>query len=225
VIQGYAAALREDSLTAEERKEYAGTIVESTQKLTTLISNILKLNKLENQEIMPEAKNFDLGEQLRRCALAFEERWERKNIIFDADLEEGISLYGDENMLEIAWNNLISNAVKFTPDGGSIQITLKMEKSASQKERAVVTVSDSGCGMDGQTIMRIFDKFYQGDTSHAQEGNGLGLALARRAVELSGGTITVESDPGKGSAFRVCLTLISPPPCEESTGLNQIDGL
>jgi signal transduction histidine kinase len=208
VIQSYAGALQSDTLAPEERKEYAEIIVESTQKLTTLVSGILKLNKLENQEILAEAEPFDLAEQLRRCAIAFEELWERKNITFDADLEEGVSVCGDERALEIVWNNLFSNAVKFTPDNGSILITLTTEKSGSQKERAAVTVKDSGPGMDSQTMKRIFDKFYQGDTSHAQEGNGLGLALARRAVELSGGSIAVESEPGKGAVFTVRLKTV-----------------
>ena len=199
VIQGYAAALQNEALSANERREYATTILEATGKLSALVSNILKLNKLENQEIMPEAQPFSLDEQLRRCAVSFEEVWERKNITFDAELDETTVCY-DESMLEIVWNNLLSNAIKFTNPGGSIMVRLKNRDGG-----AVVLVSDSGCGMDEATQKRIFDKFYQGDTSHAQEGNGLGLALAKKIIELIDGTITVESSPGQGAVFMVRL--------------------
>jgi signal transduction histidine kinase len=201
VIQGYAAALQNDALSADERREYTKTIVDASQKLSTLISNILKLNKLENQEIIPEFQVFDLGEQLRRCAVAFEELWERKNITFAAELDE-ITVGYDEDMLEIVWNNLLSNAIKFTGDGGRISLTLK-----AQNGFAVVVIQDSGCGMDEETKKHIFDKFYQGDTSHSQEGNGLGLALVKKVVETLGGSITVESVLGRGSTFTVYLRI------------------
>ncbi|MDR2784952.1 MAG: HAMP domain-containing histidine kinase [Treponema sp.] len=204
VIQNCALALQNGDLPVDRRREYTQTILEAAQKLSALTSNILKLNKLENQEIIPESGAFDLGEQLRRCALAFEELWERKNIAFDADLDE-LLVPCDETILEIVWNNLLSNAVKFTPPGGVIALTAKAENGL-----AVVTVKNSGPGMDRETKNRIFDKFYQGDTSHAQEGNGLGLALVKRAVELLGGTVTVDSEPGQGSVFTVQLKL--PPP-------------
>jgi signal transduction histidine kinase len=208
VIRNYASVLQNDALPAGLRREYIQTILEATQRLSALTSNILKLNKLENQEIIPESGAYNLGEQLRRCALAFEESWERKNIVFDADLDELIVPY-DETILEIVWNNLLSNAVKFTPPGGAIVLAAKAEKGM-----AVVTVKDSGPGMDRETQKRIFDTFYQGDTSHAQEGNGLGLALVKRAVELLGGKVTVESAPGKGSVFTVRLKM--PPPTESA---------
>jgi signal transduction histidine kinase len=201
VIQSYAAALPEDTLQAEKRKEYAQTIVEATHKLTELITNILKLNKLENQGIIPEGKPFNLGEQLRRCAVNFEELWEQKNIRFEADLEEINASY-DENMLEIVWNNLLSNAVKFTNPGGSIYLCLK-----AQNNTAAVSIRDTGLGIAEAAQKRIFDKFYQGDTSHSGEGNGLGLALVKKTVDLLGGTITVESSPGQGSTFTVYLKI------------------
>jgi signal transduction histidine kinase len=199
VIQGYAAALQNDALSVGERRDYVQTIVESSQKLSGLVSNILKLNKLENQEIIPESRPYNLSEQLRRCALGFEELWERKNISFDADLDE-ITIVHDENMLEIVWNNLLSNAIKFTDSGGSISLMLK-----TQENFAVIAVQDSGCGMDAETKKHIFDKFYQGDTSHSREGNGLGLAMVKKIIELQGGSISVESAPGQGSTFTVCL--------------------
>jgi signal transduction histidine kinase len=201
VIQSYAAVLHNDELSASERHDYCNTIVEATQKLSTLVNNILKLNKLENQEILPKAHPIELGEQIRRCAVIYEELWEHKNISFDAELEEVTVCY-DENMLEIIWNNLISNAIKFTRPHGSIFIQLK-----TQDNYAYVSVSDTGCGMSEETQKRVFDKFYQGDTSHSQEGNGLGLALVKRTVDLMCGTINVESQPEQGSRFTVCLKI------------------
>jgi light-regulated signal transduction histidine kinase (bacteriophytochrome) len=167
VIQNYATTLQDDTLGPEERREYVKTIIASSQKLSALVSNILKLNKLENQKIEPAALPFDVSEQLRRCVLPFEELWERKNITIEATLDE-ITVCYDESMLEIVWDNLISNAVKFTAPGGSISLTLK--KLAGF---AVVRISDSGCGMDEETQKHIFDKFYQGDSSHSREGNGI----------------------------------------------------
>jgi signal transduction histidine kinase len=201
VIQGYAAALQSDTLTAAERRDYAKTIMDATQKLSALVTNILKLNKLENQGIIPEAASFDLGEQLRRCALAFEDLWEEKGITFDADLDE-IAVNYDESMLEIIWNNLLSNAVKFTKPGGLIALSLK-----KVDDHAVVTVRDNGCGMDAETAKHIFDKFYQGDTSHSGEGNGLGLAMVKKVIEITGGEIGVDSEPGQGTTFIVRLKM------------------
>ena len=201
IIQNYAVAMQGSNLSADERNDYCNTIVEASQKLSTLVSNILKLNKLENQEILPEIHSFDLSEQLRRCAVAFEDLWEGKSINFDVELEECIVSY-NENMLEIVWNNLISNAIKFTNPGGSIFVKLKSENG-----HALISISDTGCGMDDNTQKRVFDKFYQGDSSHAQEGNGLGLALVKRTVTLLGGTITVESQLGEGSNFTVSLKM------------------
>jgi signal transduction histidine kinase len=197
VIQGYAAALQNDTLTVEERRDYAKTIMDATQKLSVLVTNILKLNKLENQEIVPEAAPYDLSEQLRRCALTLEDLWERKNISFTADLEE-VTVKYDARMLELVWNNLLSNAVKFTESGGAIELTLK-----TQDGFVLIGVKDSGCGMDEKTVTHIFDKFYQGDSSHSQEGNGLGLALVKKVVEITGGEISVDSTPGQGTMFTV----------------------
>ncbi|MDR1286092.1 MAG: HAMP domain-containing histidine kinase [Treponema sp.] len=199
VIQNYATALQGETLEPEERNECIKTIITSAQKLSTLVSNILTLNKLEHQEIPASALPFDVSEQLRRCALAFEDLWERKNITFDADLEELTVCY-DEGMLEIIWNNLIANAIKFTAPGGAIMLTLKKSKGF-----AVVEIRDSGCGMDEETQKHIFDKFYQGDSSHSQEGNGLGLALVKKALDISGAKISVTSKAGEGSVFTVRL--------------------
>ncbi|MFP3041751.1 HAMP domain-containing histidine kinase [Treponema primitia] len=202
VIQSYATALQNEKLEPEERHEYIKTIVSSSQKLSTLVSNILKLNKLENQKILPAASCYVLSEQLRRCALALEDLWEQKNINFEADLDE-ITVSYDENMLEIVWNNLIANAIKFTAPGGTIAMSLKKAAGGF----AWVQITDSGCGMDEETQKRIFDKFYQGDSSHSQEGNGLGLALVKKVIDMTGAEITVISRVGEGTTFTVCLKI------------------
>ena len=201
VIQNYALILQNEALRPMERREYATTIVTASQKLSALVSNILKLNKLENQEIIPESAPYNLSEQLRRCALAFEDLWERKNIAFDADLDE-LTVSYDESMLEIVWNNLIANAIKFTAPGGSISLTLKKMTGF-----AVVRVIDSGCGIDEETQKHIFDKFYQGDLSHSQEGNGLGLALVKKVIDIIGAKISVTSKAGEGTTFTVRLKI------------------
>ncbi|MBR5560920.1 MAG: HAMP domain-containing histidine kinase [Clostridia bacterium] len=200
VIRSYASALQRENLSQEQRREYAATIASASESLSTLISNILRLNKLENQETVPHAAPYDLTRQLCDCALAHEEQWENKQIDFDAQLEERVMIMADESMLEIAFNNLIANAIKFTEPGG--RIVLRQEVSGDD---VVVTVSDTGCGMSEETMKHIFDKFYQGDTSHSGEGNGLGLSLARRVLQISGGSISVRSAPGEGAEFIVRL--------------------
>lgn len=202
VIQSYASALQSSRLSDGERREYAHTIVTASQKLSTLVTNILQLNKLENQEIVSGAAVYDVCEQLRQCALTFEEQWERKGITFSAEIEDEALVCLDENMTEIVWNNLLSNAIKFTEAGGTVTL-----RQVRQNGYAVVTVGDTGCGMDADTGRHIFDKFYQGDTSHAQQGNGLGLALVKRVIDIAEGGITVDSEPGAGSTFTVRLPL------------------
>lgn len=199
VISNYAAALKSETLSADERKKYAQTIVEASARLSALTVNILKLNKLENQQIKPEYQSVRLDEMLAECVIGFEDQIEEKAIELDCDLEE-ISLVTSPAYLEIVWNNLLSNAVKFTPEGGKISVNLKEEEG-----KAVVTVADTGCGISPEIGGRIFDKFYQGDTSHSGEGNGLGLALVKKVIDVLGGEISVESEQGKGSAFTVRL--------------------
>lgn len=200
VIQNYAAILRDPTLPAEQREEYARIISRTTRRLADLVSNILKLNKLENQQIFPEVRTFDLGEQLAECLLAYETAWENKNLELECDIAEDVLVEADPALLQIVWNNLFSNAIKFTPEGGKISLRLKTDGSWVS-----VSVSDTGCGMSKETGTHIFEKFYQGDTAHATQGNGLGLALVKRVVDITGGEITVASTPGKGSTFTVRL--------------------
>lgn len=200
VIHNNAELLNRDGLTEEQRRECAESISFSTRRLADLVMNMLKLNKLENQVIKPVPEPYDVCAQICECALQFEDIWEKKDITFEADLEDRAVIRANEGLLELVWTNLLSNAIKFTPEGGSVAIT-----QASDGKKITVCVSDTGCGMDDATMKRIFDKFYQGDTSHATQGNGLGLALVQRILELSEGTITVKSTPGRGTAFTVTL--------------------
>jgi len=203
VIRNYTTSLDNENLSAETRKEYIDTIVKATDNLTALISNILRLNKLENQEIDTPSEPYNLCVQLYDCALQFESLWEEKNIEFSVDVEDRAMITADKEMLEIVWNNLLSNALKYTEPGGSVTIT-----QTSEADSITVSISDTGCGMSEGTIKRIFDKFYQADTSHSGEGNGLGLALAYRIVEKSRGTLTVSSELGKGSTFTVTIPVM-----------------
>ena len=199
VIQNNAELLRMEELTDTQR-EYADTIYQSSRRLADLISNILKLNKLEKQTITPDIQVYDVCAQLAECALGYEETWEQKGLDFDADMEDRAEIVADPALMELVWNNLFSNAVKFTEPDGSIMLT-----ETSDENNVYVSVRDTGCGMSEETKKHIFEKFYQGDTSHAMAGNGLGLALALRVLQLNNFQIQVESAPGQGSTFTVVM--------------------
>lgn len=201
-IQNNAMLLQRKNISEEERQECADAIVESTRRLSDLISNMLKLNKLEKQTIVPKAEPYDLCEQLCECVIQFDGIMEKKEIEFEADLEDQAVIAADESLMELVWNNLLSNAIKFTPDGGSIVL-----HQHTDADGIIVSVSDTGCGMDSETQKKIFEKFYQGDTSHATEGNGLGLALVLRVLHLLDCQISVQSELGKGSVFTVHIPL------------------
>ena len=199
VIQNYAKTLQNENLSKEKKQEYLSVLLSQTQKLSTLITNILKLNKLENQKIVPEIEKFDLAELLRLTTLSFENLFEKKNIEIVCDIDE-TTIISSKSLLEIIFNNLISNAIKFTDNNGKITISLKQDQT-----HAIVKVSDTGCGISKEVGEHIFDKFYQGDTSHSNEGNGLGLALVKKVIDVIGGEISVESQVGVGSTFIIKL--------------------
>lgn len=206
VIQSNVELLQSVELTQEQQQECIEIIGQSTRRLSNLISNMLKLNKLEKQMIRPVPSVYDVCRQLCDCALQFEEVWEAKNIEFEVELEEEAFIEADDGLLEIVWNNLLSNAFKFTPNEGRVRILQSTEKDVVR-----ISVIDTGCGIDEETQKHIFDKFYQGDTSRSTEGNGLGLALVKRALELTDGTIQVFSEKEKGTIFVVELPVVPIP--------------
>ena len=198
VMQNYGTMLQQPGLSEENRIEYAKTITDSSRRLADMMTNILKLNRLENQQIYPQTTEYDLGEQLCECLLQYENVWEKSGIEIETEIEDGIRVKADAELLSLVWNNLFSNAFKFTESGGTVSLTL-----SATENHAVVRVKDTGCGMSPEVGAHIFEKFYQGDTSHATQGNGLGLALVKRVVDIMQGEISVESAKGVGTVFAV----------------------
>ncbi len=198
VIQNYGTLLQQPDLPEEKRMEYAKAVSDASRRLSDMMTNILKLNRLENQQIYPSIRQYDLGEQLCECLLQYESVWERKGIEIETSIAEGVQVMADAELLSLVWSNLFSNAFKFTERGGRVSLSL-----TSEDGYALVRVSDTGCGMTGEVGAHIFEKFYQGDTSRATEGNGLGLALVKRVIDIMEGEIAVESVKGKGTTFTV----------------------
>ncbi len=198
VMQNYGTLLQAPNLSDEKRFEYAKGVTDGARRMADMMTNILKLNRLENQQIYPKTEKFDLGEQLCECLLQYENVWEKSEIEIDTDLAEGVTVQADGELLCLVWNNLLSNAFKFTSAGGKVSVRLFADESY-----ATVQVSDTGCGMTAEVGSHIFEKFYQGDTSRATEGNGLGLALVKRVVDIFKGEISVESAVGAGTTFTV----------------------
>lgn len=199
VIQNYSQLLQQKDLGDEERIKYAKSLIQASKRLTELVTNMLKLNKLENQQIMTDFEDVKINAQLEELIVGYADIIEEKNIELEVDLQEA-TINSVAGYLEIVWANLLSNAIKFTESGGSIKVTAKQADG-----KAVVSISDSGCGMTPETGKRIFEKFYQGETSHTQEGNGLGLALVKKVIDKLGGSISVSSELGKGSTFTVTV--------------------
>ena len=198
VMQNYGTMLQQPELSEEKRMEYAKVVTDGSRRLADMMTNILKLNRLENQQIYPQAAEYDLEEQLCECLLQYENTWEQSNIEIETDIEENVRVNADAELLSLVWNNLFSNAFKFTEPGGTVSLTL-----STTEHHAIVKVKDTGCGMSPEVGSHIFEKFYQGDTSHATQGNGLGLALVKRVVDIMKGEISVESAKGVGTTFTV----------------------
>ena len=198
-IEGYASLLQDSQLTDEQKNAYIDKIIFNTRRLSDLVGNILLLSKVNNQTISLKASTFRLDEQVRQSILALESKCEKKEIEFDIDLDE-IEYTGYENLLSHVWLNLIDNAVKFSPQNGQIRIRLKQLAGS-----VTFSIWDNGLPIPEADIGRIFNKFYQGDNSHASEGNGLGLALVRKIVAAAHGTINVTSSEDAGTEFVVAL--------------------
>ena len=201
-IEGYATLLRSsEDLTAEQR-ECVEKIIFNTKRLSSLTSSILLLSKLENQEIPTNRSKFLVDEQIRQSVVALETQWERKNIELDVDLCEA-EYYGNELLMRHVWDNLISNAVKFSPENGIVRIHL-----AKKLGRIIFTVEDEGPGIPEESLRHVFDKFYQADSVHKQEGSGLGLALVEKILKLEKGAVTAENRENGGCRFTVTLRTI-----------------
>ena len=198
VMQNYGTLLQDPELPEEKRVEYAKAITDASRRLADMMTNILKLNRLENQQIYPNLTTFDLGEQLCESLLQYEATWERKNIEIETDIAEDVTVCADSELLMLVWNNLFSNAFKFTDNGGKVTLML-----TADERFATVRISDTGCGMNSEVGAHLFEKFYQGDTSRATQGNGLGLALVKRVVDITQSEIGVESAVGVGTTFTV----------------------
>ena len=200
-IKGFAEELKHDDLTPEQREEYLDIIIHESSRLSQLATNVLNLSRVEKQTILASRTRFDLTEQVRRCVLLFESKWELRRLNLNVELDE-VTLEGDEELLSQVWLNLIDNAVKFTPEGGCVDIRLQKGES-----NVLFSIRDDGYGISEEMQRHIFEKFYQGDISHAASGNGLGLSIARRVVTLHGGDIRCQSEEGAGTEFTVELPL------------------
>lgn len=200
VMQNYGTLLQAPELPDATRIEYANGVTDGSRRLADMVTNILKLSKLENQKIFPDAVEYDLSEQLCEALLQYESVWERDNIEIKTEIAEDVTIHADRELLALVWNNLLSNAFKFTSSGGTVSLSL-----TATEQYATVKVRDTGCGMSAETGAHIFEKFYQGDTSRATQGNGLGLALVKQVVDIMHGEIRVESTLGKGSTFTVII--------------------
>lgn len=198
-IQGFAKLLQDESLSPEDKREYTQIIIDETSRLTKLSSNILRLTKLENQTTIGKKNRFSIDEQIRKIILMLEPEWSKKNIDLDIDLED-VFYVGNEELMGQVWQNVINNAIKFTPEGGEIRVRLFRSDNG-----IVVKISDNGPSIPADKIEKIFEKFYQADHSRATEGNGLGLALVKRIIDLSGGHISVENLYEGGVCFNVEL--------------------
>ena len=198
-IEGYSTLLQGDENLSDEQKQYVDKIMFNTKRLSDLVGSILLLSKIENQPIHSNQTTFRLDEQVRQSIVALEPAWSKKDIEFDVEMDS-IEYTGNENMMHHIWDNLIGNAIKFNPECGLICIRL-----ARQNNDVVFTIEDSGPGISDEAKKHIFDKFYQGDSPHKDEGNGLGLALVKKILSVSNGEISVENIDGGGCRFTVVL--------------------
>ena len=198
-IEGYSTLLQGNENLSDEQRKYVEKILFNTKRLSTLVGSILLLSKIENQSMPANRTGYRLDEQIRQSIVALEPEWSKKDIEFDVDMDS-IEYIGNENMMRHVWDNLIGNAIKFNPEFGIIRIRL-----AGQNNDVVFTVEDSGPGIAEEEKKHIFDKFYQADSSHKEEGNGLGLALVKKILAVSNGEITADNIDSGGCRFTVVL--------------------
>lgn len=202
-LRGFAKILRHNTLTQEERDEYLDIIISESNRLAQLSANVLNLSKIEKMSILSDMETFDLSEEVRQSILLLESKWQKKELELIIDMDE-IQYYGNKALLNQVWINLIDNSVKFSPQKGKVKLKLHQKDS-----QVIFRILDNGCGMDEEMKNHIFDRFYQGDGSHATEGNGIGLTIVEKIVRLHKGTITVDSEAGIGTTFTVVLPVSS----------------
>ena len=198
-INGFASLLLEKDLPEKQRREYAQIIVEESARLSNLANNTILLSKLSSQQIVTDTQRYDVSEQIRQCAIILSKSWLDKKIAFSGEFPPAMFV-GNKELMQHLWINLLGNAVKFTPTGGEISAEVTV-----QDGNIVVQIADTGEGMNEETLFHLFEPYYQGDVSHSGQGLGLGLSIAKRIVELCGGSITAESELGTGSRFTVSL--------------------
>ena len=198
-IEGYAMLLQGCDEIDEDQQQYVDKILFNTKRLSGLVGNILLLSKIENKAIDTNMALFSLDEQIRQSIVALEPAWTKRDIEFDVDMKT-IDYLGNEVLLRHVWDNLIGNAIKFNPHGGIIKIRL-----AKREEKIIFTIEDNGPGLSPEAQKHLFDKFYQADSSHKQEGNGLGLTLVKRIVSLNNGEVFAENIETGGCRFTVVL--------------------
>lgn len=202
-IKGFAEILKDDNLSKEEKNEYLDIIIEESKRLSSLATNVLNLSKIETQVILNDIQRFNIGEQIRQSILLLDSKFQAKNILLDINIED-YYINGNKEMLNQVWVNLLDNAIKFNNKNGIVSVNMKKEEG-----NVFINITDTGLGIARQSIPKIFDKFYQGDTSHATHGNGLGLAIVKKIIELHGGTIECDSIISKGTKFTIILPIES----------------
>lgn len=198
-INGFASLLLEKDLSEEQRQEYLKIIVDESARLSNLANNTILLSKLSSQQIVTDTQRYDISEQIRQCAIILSKSWLDKKIEFSGEFPPAMFV-GNKELMQHLWLNLLGNAIKFTPTGGEITAEVLLRDGS-----ILVQISDTGEGMSKETLSHLFDPYYQGDASHSGQGLGLGLSIAKRIVELCGGSIAVQSEPGTGSKFTVAL--------------------
>ncbi|CAM2078717.1 MAG: HAMP domain-containing sensor histidine kinase [uncultured Clostridium sp.] len=200
-IKGFAEILKDDDLSKEEKNEYLDIIIEESKRLSSLATNVLNLSKIETQVILNDIQRFNIGEQIRQSILLLDSKFQSKNILLDINIED-CYVNGNKEMLNQVWVNLLDNAIKFNNKNGIVSVNMKKEEG-----NIFINITDTGLGITRESISKIFDKFYQGDRSHSTHGNGLGLTIVKKIIELHGGTIECDSIVSKGTKFTIILPI------------------
>lgn len=200
-IKGFAEILKDEELSKEEKDEYLDIIIEESKRLTSLATNVLNLSKIETQVILNETEKFNIGEQIRQSILLLDSKFESKNISLDISIED-CYINGNKELLNQVWLNLLDNSIKFNDKNGMVSINMRMKEKS-----IIIIITDTGIGIDSNALPNIFDKFYQEDISHSTNGNGLGLTIVKKIIELHDGTIKCDSIVSKGTKFTITLPI------------------